>query len=126
MGDDPFVAVFVSPEFCTGHVEAPPPDPPFCGVSFAICFGDERLEYVGVFIHEGEPGVGGFFVVLTRDLPVVIYFEVVLEVEEEVVGGHLSTREKVASHPIGFVFRFIVVGVFMVGEDVDEELSTGF
>ena len=56
----------------------------------------------------------------------VVDLEVVLKVEEEVVGRHLATSEEIAGHPVVFVFGFVVVGVFAVGEDVDEEFSAGF
>lgn len=79
-----------------------------------------------MLVHEGEPGFGSFLVVGAGDLPVVVDLEVVLKVEEEVVGRHLATSEEVAGHPVVFVFGFVVVGVFAVGEDVDKEFSAGF
>jgi len=126
MRDEPFVAVTVSPEFGAGHEEAAPPDPPFFGVGFPVGFGDERFEFIARGVHAGEPGFGGFLIVAAADLPVLVDFKVILKVEEKVVGGHLAAGEKVAGHPVALVFRLVMIGVFAVGEDVDEEFTVGF
>ena len=57
--------------------------------------------------------------------PVLFDAEVVLEVEQQIVGGHLAAGEKVAGHPVVGAFVLVVVGVAAVREDVDEELAAG-
>lgn len=124
--DDPFVAVLVAPQLRASHEEYAPVVPPASDFVFAVGFGEDWFDGCGVGIHPFEPRVGSFFVVGARDVPVLGDAEMILEVEEGVVGRHLSAREKVFCHPVVFTFDLVVVCEFLVGEDVDEQFSRGF
>ena len=57
------------------------------------------------------------------DAPVFFDREIVLEVEQEVVGRHRAAVEKIACDPVRGIFALKVVGEFAVGEDVHEQLA---
>ena len=76
-------------------------------------------------VHIDQPGFGGFLVVGPIDAPVVFDFEIILEVEEEIIGGHLSAGEEVAGEPIIWAAVFVVVSEGAVGKNVDEEFAIG-
>ena len=60
---------------------------------------------------------------LTAHAPVIFDLQVVLEIEQQVIAGHLAAGEKVFRHPVIIASHFVVVGIFTVGEDVHEELA---
>ena len=59
------------------------------------------------------------------DLPLSLDFQVPVEVSEEVLGGHDSPREEMASHPIIRRNRFKGVRHRSVAKDVNEEFAIG-
>lgn len=76
-------------------------------------------------VHIDQPGFGGFLVMGTIDAPVVFDGEIVLEIEEEIIGGHLSASEEVAGEPIIWATVLVMVSEGVVGENVDEEFAMG-
>lgn len=50
-----------------------------------------------------EPCLQCFAVMLAIDPPLLLQSQVLLEVEQQVQGGHGATREEVASHPISLI-----------------------
>ena len=80
--DDPFVAFVVAPELGAGHIEYAPIRPPFHRMFRAVCFTDQREKFRFVGVHVAQPGLRGFLVVLTVDLPVMFDAEVILEVKQ--------------------------------------------
>ena len=115
----------VAPEFRAGHVEDAPVTPPFHGVFGAVGFGNQRKELFLVIVHVPEPSLGGFLVMLTVDLPMLLDAEVVLEVEQKIIGRHLTTGEEIFRHPIIVILDDIVIGDLTMRENVDEKFTIG-
>ena len=125
MGDEPLVAGLVAPQFGTGEIENAPIGPPFLGIFWAVGLLEDRPDFVAMGVHIDQPGFGGFLVMGTIDAPVVFDGEIVLEVEEEIIGGHLSPGEEVAGEPIIWATVLVMVSEGVVGENVDEEFAMG-
>ena len=74
-------------------------------------------------VHVLKPGLGGTGVVLPANHPVLFDPEIVLEIQQQIVGRHLASGKKVTRHPIRRPAVLVVVGDVFVGEDVDEEFA---
>ena len=51
MGNDPFVAAAVAPEFGASHVEDAPVGPPSDGLFRTVGFSDEREQFAFMVVH---------------------------------------------------------------------------
>jgi hypothetical protein len=57
---------------------------------------------------------------------VIIDLQMVLKVEKEIIGRHLTTGEKVLGHPVIIAGNLEVVGILTMRKNVNEELPFGF
>ena len=96
VADDPFPAIFIIPSFGTGEIKETPADPPGECVGLTVCLFEQGQDIVLVVIHATEPRLGGFAVVSSIHLPVFFDGEVVIEIEQKVVGGHDPAGKKIA------------------------------
>lgn len=52
-----------------------------------------------------KPGLECLAVVAAIDVPLLLNGEMLLEVEQQVQGGHGATREEIPGHPVGLIFH---------------------
>jgi len=69
-------------------------------------------------MHVDEPRLGGLLLVLAVRHPVIAYLNVVLEIEQQVVAGHLTASEKVLIHPIARIPDLEGIPESMIGKYV--------
>jgi hypothetical protein len=91
----------------------------------AVGVGEERQDLGAVPVHVLEPVFGGLLVMAAVDLPVRDEGEVVLELRQQVVRGHLAAGEEIAAHPVGGIAGDEVIAEAVVREDVHEEEAAG-
>ncbi len=121
----PLLAAPEAPQLRAGHEEDAPHGEPARRLARAVGLGQDRQHLVPAHVQVGEPGLAGAPVVVAGDAPVAGDDEVALEVEQQVVGGHLAAGEEVGRHPVGPVLHLERVGELTMREDVDEEPSAG-
>mmetsp|Transcript_21742 Transcript_21742/g.54628 ORF Transcript_21742/g.54628 Transcript_21742/m.54628 type:complete len:310 (+) Transcript_21742:116-1045(+) len=120
---EPLVALVVAEELRAREEEAPPPRGPQGLVVLAVDLLEDGPDGLHVGVHAPQPHLERLGVVHPVDRPLVDELEGVAEVEEEVVGRHGASREKVLAHPVVVPLRLEVVGEVLVAEDVDESLG---
>mmetsp|Transcript_18976 Transcript_18976/g.52265 ORF Transcript_18976/g.52265 Transcript_18976/m.52265 type:complete len:354 (-) Transcript_18976:648-1709(-) len=124
MGNDPLVAVPVTPKLRASEEEgAPAIEPHHLGACW-VCLTQELHHTRSMLVHVLEPRLGCELIVPAVHVPVLHKPETPLKVEQEVGRWHGSTGEKVASHPISFSLRHEMVIEACVNENVHEELAT--
>ena len=125
MHDVPFLAVVVAEEFGTGEVEEAPAVKPAVGFS-AVAGAEGFHDGLAFGIVLCEPGVEGFLIVASIDVPARFFVECMSGGEgEEVGGGHDASGKEVTRHPIVGVLGFVKEGVGVMSEDMDEDFGVG-
>lgn len=76
-------------------------------------------------VHGEQPSFEGFGVVESVDDPLVGEGEMLVEMLEDIEGGHESAGEEVASHPIVIAVGVEGISEGFVSEDVDKEETIG-
>lgn len=75
---------------------------------------------------KGKPGIKGFLVVASVDVPALLFVKGISSGEgEEVSGGHNSTGEEVTCHPFICMLGFVKESVGVMGKDMDKDFSAG-
>src|SRR5271166_6036132 len=92
--NEPLGTTAIAPQFRASHKEDAPAYEPLKRLVLAINAGKQFQQFVSMLIHVDEPRLGGLLVVLAVHHPVIADLNVVLEIEQQVVTGHLSTGEK--------------------------------
>ena len=64
-----------------------------------VCLLKDGPALIVFFIELGKPGVQGLGVVHPVDHPAILQRQMVLEIEQQIVGGHRSTSEEGSGHP---------------------------
>src|ERR1044071_6049031 len=105
----PLFTVPESPQLRTCHEEYAPVHPPFLCFIFSICLPEERHDLVPALIHVRQPGLRSFVVVTPAYTPMLLGFEVIVEIQQQVIAGHHATVEKILRHPVGIVFYLVEV-----------------
>ena len=125
MPDEPFIPVVIAEQFGTGHEEDPPAlEPEFCLIAVGIL--QDRHDLFPPRVLQREPVLAGLLVVAAVDPPVILHQQVVVEVEQQVIGGHDPAGEEIAPHPVVLALGLEEIGQLAVAEDVDEQPAFRF
>lgn len=118
----PLVCGVGGEELGAGEVEDPKPIKRLfgldLGISLVVCILTEEFDamvFSLVCILGFEPMFAGLGVMVAVDPPTVLECDVLLEVLEEVEGGHGAAAEEVLRHPAVLVFKVVRSGTAWYG-----------
>jgi len=122
---NPFVSILVAPQLSTGHEEGTPSVEPHDLSARWVCLPQKIHDFSRVLIHILQPPFCCQLVVLAVHVPMLLQFQVALEVEEQISRRHGPSGEKVTRHPVCLGLCHKVVGKACVDEDVNKQLPPG-
>ena len=79
----------------------------------SVCGGEDWPDLVEIQIQSVKPSLQCFGIVVPIQAPVIHNTEILLEIEQEVIGGHRSPWEEVPCHPFSI---WASVGVELIGK----------